>query len=145
MSPVLVLLSASVVGLCLLFIAGRLSVSRWVRWARATALYGTTDILNAMSIDSDAAVSQLRTQFDAWSIVVTEGTAAFCRVIDAHRVQFFDTGAAAPRVAFNDEHRYILQATEMRVARLLDLAARVESGQTRLRAYFVPRTVQRAG
>jgi hypothetical protein len=139
-SPVLVLASASVVGVFLLFLAGRLSVSRWVRWARATALYGTTDILNARYIDSDAAVSRLRTQFDAWSTVVVEGTAAFCRVIDAHRVQFFDPADAARYAAFNDEHRYILQATEMRVARLLDLAGRIERGETRLRAYFVPRT-----
>jgi hypothetical protein len=138
-TPVLVLSVASVVGFSLLVIGGRLSVSRWVRWARSAALYGTSDILNARHVNSDAAVTQLRAQFDAWSTVVKEGTAEFCRVIDSHRVQFLDAPTAARFAAFNDEHRYILQATEARVARLLDLASRVERGETRLRAYFVPR------
>jgi hypothetical protein len=140
MSPVLLLSSASVVGIVLLLIAARLSVARWVRWARSAAFYGTADILNARYVDSDAAVSQLRAQFDAWSTVVKEGTAEFCRTIDAHRVQFFETSATDNLRAFNDEHRYILQATETRVARLLDLATRIECGETRLRSYFVPGT-----
>jgi hypothetical protein len=137
--PVILLAITSVVGATLLLLASRLSVQRWVRWARDAADYGASDILNARHIDSERAVSELRAQFDAWSTIVKEGTAEFCRTIDAHRIQFFDAPAAPDFRAYNDEHRYIRHMTAMRIERLLDLASRVEKGETRLRAYFVPR------
>jgi hypothetical protein len=116
----------------------RLSLRRWVRWARRTADYGTTEILNANYIDSDDAMSALRAQFDAWSVVVREGTARFCQEDDAHRVQFFSTPPSLDVTGFNDEHRYIRDATAERVRRLLDLAARLEHGTTSLRRGWVP-------
>jgi hypothetical protein len=120
-------------------LASRLSVRRWARWAQRAADYGTTDILNAKYIDSDEAVMALRSRFDAWSMLVRDSTARFCQEDDAFRLQCFDTSASADATGFNDEHRYIRQATAERVRRLLDLAARLQDGRTRLRHYWVPR------
>jgi len=141
-APVILLAIASVVGVLLLVLGTRLSVHRWVRWARDAAHYGASDILNARQINSELAVSELRAQFDAWNTIVKEGTVEFCRAGDAHRIQFFEAPATLDFRAYNDEHRYIRQMTALRVDRLLDLASRVEAGETRLRAYFVPRAEQ---
>jgi len=120
-------------------IAVRLSVRRWVRWAHRAADYGATDILNAAAIDSDDAVARLRAEFEAWSIVVKDGTARFCQEEDAQRVHLFATPASMDAAGFNDEHRYIRDATAERVRRLLELASRLEHGQTELRQRWVPR------
>jgi hypothetical protein len=128
-----------VAGFASTLVAVRLSGRRWVRWAQRAASYGTTDILNAKYVDSDEAVVRLRAEFDAWSTIVKDGTARFCREEDAHRVQFFATPLSPGVTGFNDEHRYIRDATAERVRRLLDLAARVEARKTGLRQRWVPR------
>jgi cob(I)alamin adenosyltransferase len=120
-------------------LAARLSVRRWVRWAERTADFGTTDILNAQFVDSDDAVVRLRAEFEAWSTLVKDGTARFCQEDDAHRVQFFATPPSPDVTGFNDEHRYIRDATAERVRRLRDLIARLEQGATSLRRSWVPR------
>jgi len=137
-SPLSLLFSAAVALIAIPF-AVRLSVRRWIHWAELAADYGATDILNAKYIDSDDAVARLRSQYDAWSTVVRDGTARFCRDLDAHRVQFMDVPASPDTTGFNEEHRYIRRATTERVQRLLDLAARLRNGETGLRNYWVPR------
>ena len=117
--------------------AARVSVRRWIRWAQLAADYGQSDILNAAHIDSPDAVTRLRTQFDAWSRIVADGTAACCRDVDAYRVQFFDVPLSDTVAGFNDEHRYIRQLTAERIDRLLHLAAQLKTGETRLRPTWV--------
>jgi len=133
------LLGFTLLAVAAVLIAARWCVHRWVRWAQRAADYAATAILNAKQVDSDEAVASLRAQFEAWSIVVKEGTARVCREVDAHRIQFFDVAPAPDVLGFNDEHRYIRQATAERVRRLLDLAERLKTGETRLRRYWVPR------
>jgi hypothetical protein len=120
-------------------VAARVAVRRWIRWANLAADYATTDILLASDIDSAEAVSQLRLTFDAWSRVVNDGTSRFCQDEDAHRIQYVDPPELAGLACFDDEHRYIVEATRERVQRLRDLAKRLERGETRLRRYWVPR------
>ena len=119
--------------------AAWLSAHRWIRWAHRAAEYGLNDILDARDVSSDEAVAALRAQFDAWTTLVKDGAGRYCRLADAHRVQYFDPPASTHVTGFNDEHRHIKQCTAERVHRLLDLAERLDAGETRLRAYWVPR------
>jgi len=131
----LIVLSAAISAI----VVTRISVRRWIRWAQLAAEFGSRDILHAPDIDSDDAVARLRAQFDAWSTIVRDGAARFCRDDDALRVQFF-TPPELPRYdAFNAEHRYIRHATAERVRRLLELAGRLERGDAHLRYRWVPR------
>jgi len=123
----------------MLLLTARVSVRRWINWAQLAADYGRVDILNAPHIESEQDVVRLRTQFDAWSRIIADGTDACCRDIDAFRVQFFDAPLSNTVAGFNDEHRYIRQLTAERVDRLLHLAAQLEVGETRLRPTWVRR------
>ena len=138
-SPQLYIVGLAAVGFIVTLIVARICVHRWVRWATRVADYGTTAILGAEYIDSEEAVARLRTEFEAWSLLVKDGTARFCLDGDAHRVHFFSTSPSPDVTGFNDEHRYIRDATAERVRRLRELAARLEQGQPALREVWVPR------